>query len=64
MSAFGLLAGGEGIVLYCRFRHHRSRIRMDANTTVKIVAGVLCLILVAVIILRKKGKKKANEEEF
>ena len=37
---------------------------MDANTTVKIVAGVLCLILVAVIILRKKGKKKANEEKF
>jgi LPXTG-motif cell wall-anchored protein len=37
---------------------------MDANTTVKIIAGVLCLILVAVLFLRKKGKKKTNEEEF
>jgi hypothetical protein len=35
---------------------------MDANTTVKVIAGVLCLVLVAIIILRKKGKKKADEE--
>jgi hypothetical protein len=34
------------------------------DTTVKLVAGVLCLVLVAIIILRRKGKKKAGEEEF
>jgi cbb3-type cytochrome oxidase subunit 3 len=37
---------------------------MDANTTVKLIAGVLCLILVAIIFLRKKARKKADEEEF
>jgi hypothetical protein len=34
------------------------------ESTVKLVAGVLCLVLVAIIILRRKGKKKASEDEF
>lgn len=34
------------------------------DTTVKLVAGVLCLVLVAIIILRRKGKKKTEEDEF
>ena len=34
------------------------------ESTVKLVAGVLCLVLVAIIILRRKGKKKAGEDEF
>ena len=34
------------------------------DSTVKLVAGILCLVLVAIIILRRKGKKKADEEEF
>jgi uncharacterized membrane protein SirB2 len=37
----------------------------SANTTVKIVCGVLALILVGIIVMRRKsaGKKK-DEEEF
>jgi hypothetical protein len=34
------------------------------ESTVKLVAGVLCLVLVAIIILRRKGKKKTGEDEF
>jgi len=34
------------------------------ESTVKLIAGVLCLVLVAIIILRRKGKKKAGEDEF
>jgi len=34
------------------------------DTTVKLIAGVLCLVLVAIIILRRKGKKKTEEDEF
>ena len=34
------------------------------ESTVKLVAGILCLVLVAIIILRRKGKKKAGEDEF
>jgi hypothetical protein len=34
------------------------------ETTVKLIAGVLCLVLVAIIILRRKGKKKTEEDEF
>jgi hypothetical protein len=35
-----------------------------ANTTVKIVSGVLAVILVVIIIMRRKGGKKKEEEEF
>jgi hypothetical protein len=37
---------------------------MDANTTVKLVCGILCLVLIGIIVMRKKGKKKTDEEEF
>jgi LPXTG-motif cell wall-anchored protein len=43
-------------VLYCRF--------MDANTTVKLIAGVLALVLVAIIILRRKKKKADTDDDF
>lgn len=37
----------------------------DAQSMVKIVAGVLALILVVIIIMRRKGKgKKDDEDEF
>ena len=35
-----------------------------ANTSVKIVSGVLALVLVGIIIMRRKGGKKKDEEEF
>jgi hypothetical protein len=42
----------------------RSR-KMNSTQTVQIVAGVLCLVIVAIIILRRKGKKsKDTDEEF
>ena len=31
--------------------------------TVQLIAGILCVALVAVILMRRKGKKK-DEEEF
>ncbi len=34
---------------------------MDQNM-VRIIAGVLCVVLIAVIILRRKGKKKTEDE--
>ena len=34
------------------------------ESTVKLIAGVLCLVVIAIIILRRKGKKKADEDEF
>jgi hypothetical protein len=34
------------------------------DSTVKIIAGLLCLVLVGIIIMRRKGKKKADEEDF
>jgi LPXTG-motif cell wall-anchored protein len=43
-------------VVYCRF--------MDANTTVKVISGVLALALVGIIILRRKKKKSAEEDDF
>lgn len=37
----------------------------DAQGTVKIVSGVLALVLVGIIIMRRKGgAKKNNEDEF
>ena len=32
--------------------------------TVQIIAGVLCVVLIAIVILRRKGKKKTSEDEF
>jgi LPXTG-motif cell wall-anchored protein len=37
---------------------------MDANTTVKVISGVLALALVGIIILRRKKKKSAEEDDF
>jgi LPXTG-motif cell wall-anchored protein len=44
-------------------QHHGRKEPMDANTTVKLIAGVLALVLVAVIIMRRK-KKKEPEDDF
>jgi len=36
-----------------------------SQNTVQIVAGILCLIVIAIIVLRRKGKKsKDTDEEF
>ena len=32
--------------------------------TVQLIAGVLCVLLIAIVILRRKGKKKSAEDEF
>ena len=32
--------------------------------TVQIISGVLAVLLVGIIILRRKGKKKQQEDEF
>ena len=32
------------------------------QSTVQIVAGILCLAVIAIIILRRKGKKKTEDE--
>ena len=32
--------------------------------TVQLVAGVLAVILIAIVLLRRKGKKKPEEDEF
>jgi len=32
------------------------------QSTVQIVAGILCLAVIAIIILRRKGKKKSDDE--
>lgn len=35
------------------------------ETTIRIVAGILCLVCVAALILRRRAKKKkASEDEF
>jgi hypothetical protein len=38
----------------------------SANTTVKLISGVLAAILVVIIIMRRRGaaKKKADDDEF
>lgn len=33
------------------------------ETTVKLVAGIGCLVLVGIIIMRRKGKKKTTTED-
>jgi hypothetical protein len=38
---------------------------MDAQSTVKLVAGVLAVVLIGIVVLRRKGKKaKGDEDEF
>jgi LPXTG-motif cell wall-anchored protein len=37
---------------------------MDANSTVKLVSGILAVVLVGIIFLRRKKKKGAAEDEF
>ena len=32
------------------------------QATIRIIAGVLCLVLVAVILMRRKGKKKVEDD--
>jgi len=32
------------------------------QSTVQIVAGILCLAVIAIIIMRRKGKKKSEDE--
>ena len=55
-----ILAYGDGIVLYSG-----SEARSETMTqgTVQLVAGILALALVGIIIMRRKGKKK-EEEDF
>jgi hypothetical protein len=36
---------------------------MDPQSTVKLIAGILAVVLIAIVILRRKAKKK-NEDEF
>jgi hypothetical protein len=36
---------------------------MDIETTVKVVSGVLCVLLVGVIIMRRKNKKSGTSVE-
>ena len=32
--------------------------------TVQLVAGILAVVLIAIVLLRRKGKKKSDEDEF
>ena len=32
--------------------------------TVQIIAGVLAVLLIGIIVMRRKGKKKTQEDEF
>jgi hypothetical protein len=36
---------------------------MDADTTVRVVAGLLAVLCVAVIVMRRKGKKPTSTED-
>ncbi len=39
-------------------------LRLMTDTTVRVVAGILCLVLVAIIFLRRENKKKTDEDGF
>ena len=41
-----------------------ARSQIMTQGTVQLVAGILALVLVAIIILRRKGKKKQDEDDF
>jgi len=32
--------------------------------TVQLIAGLLCVVLIGIIIVRRKGKKKSTEDDF
>ena len=32
--------------------------------TVQLVAGILAMVLIAIVLFRRKGKKKSEEDEF
>jgi hypothetical protein len=34
------------------------------QATVQLVAGILAVVLIAIVLLRRKGKKKPEEDEF
>jgi len=55
------VAAHAPIVLYCR--SDAQEIVMT-QSTVQIVAGILAVVLIAIVILRRKGKKKGDEDEF
>jgi hypothetical protein len=57
MGVFIIKVGG-GDVMDCFI------LPLMTDSTVKIIAGLLCLVLVGIIIMRRKGKKKADEEDF
>jgi hypothetical protein len=56
----GVLEYGPGFVLYFRFRRGSE---IMTQGTVQLVAGILAVVLIAIVILRRKGKKK-DEDEF
>jgi hypothetical protein len=37
---------------------------MTPQNVVQLVAGILCVALIVIVILRRKGKKKHQEDEF
>jgi LPXTG-motif cell wall-anchored protein len=43
---------------------HSDGAPMDANSTVKLIAGLLAVLLIAIVFLRRKKKKGAAEDEF
>jgi len=55
-----ILAYRDAFVLYFRFG---STEQTMTQGTVQLVAGILALILVGIIIMRRKGKKK-EEDDF
>jgi LPXTG-motif cell wall-anchored protein len=54
--------GLEGIAQFAILPYREQT--MDPNTTVKLIAGILAVALVAIIILRRKKKKGATDDEF
>lgn len=35
---------------------------MDPNTTVKVIAGVLALVLIVIVVMRRKSRSKAEDD--
>ena len=55
------LASGPGFVLYS---DSDARSQIMTQGTVQLVAGVLAVVLIAIVILRRKGTKKKDEDDF
>jgi len=55
-------------VLYCRCGpigdQHDEAALLITQGEVQLVAGILAVILIAIVLLRRKGKKKPEEDEF